>query len=249
MNSLPGYTQLDFAFDGMTHAVYQRGTGPSVLIMHELPGMVPECVALADEIADARFTVFLPLLFGEANQPSSRLRTLGYFTRICISREFRCFSANESSPITTWLRALCVQKIQPASNGRGIGAIGMCLTGGFVLCLMISDLMLAPVICQPGLPFGSTAAQRAALGVSTVDFQQAVDSKLPLLGYRFKDDRICRQERFDTLERAFGPQRFERHDLPGDKHSVLTLDYVGDPAHPTFQARKRMIEFLKQRLT
>ena len=32
---IDGFTQFDFADDGIEHAVYQKGAGPGVLAMHE----------------------------------------------------------------------------------------------------------------------------------------------------------------------------------------------------------------------
>ncbi|MDJ0719934.1 MAG: hypothetical protein QNJ54_37900 [Prochloraceae cyanobacterium] len=43
--------------------VYKKGNGPGVILMHELPGMIPECVDLARRLADANFTVYLPQAF------------------------------------------------------------------------------------------------------------------------------------------------------------------------------------------
>ncbi|MGQ9869258.1 hypothetical protein [Leptodesmis sp.] len=44
--------------------------------MHELPGMIPQCVDLGRAIARAGFTVFLPLLFGKPNQSHLNTRRL-----------------------------------------------------------------------------------------------------------------------------------------------------------------------------
>jgi dienelactone hydrolase len=244
MQSLPGYDVFAFTAAEITHPVYVRGTGPGVLLMHELPGMVPQCVDLGTFIANQGFRVFLPLFFGHAGGRSSPLVAAA---RLCISREFRLWAQNGSSPITGWLRTLCAERIRPDCPGPGIGAIGMCLTGGFVLSLFVSEMMLAPVICQPGLPFGITRAARAALGVSNAHLAEATASSAPILGFRFQNDRICRSERFDTLRQRFG-DRFERHELPGDQHSVLTLSFVDSPEHPTFAARERVLQFLKDQL-
>lgn len=242
---LDGFDAFAYRADAISHTVYVAGQGPGVLLMHELPGMVPECVALARHIVDHGFTVFMPLLFGKADAPPS---TSSNLARVCISREFNCFAHHESSPVTRWLRALCVERIRPRCPGSGIGAIGMCFTGGFVLSLFIDDLMLAPVICQPGLPFPSLKpGAKKALGVSPGDLAEAKNSRSPILGLRFDGDTKCPRERFDTLSEMFG-SRFERHDLPGKDHSVLTLSFVDTPGHPTFAARERLIAFLTDRL-
>jgi dienelactone hydrolase len=245
MKPLAGFEVSEFTSGDITHPVYVRGAGPGVLLMHELPGMVPQCVEFATWIASQGFTVFMPLLFGEPGAPPATTRLA---LHVCISREFHCFAHNQSSPITRWLRALCVERIRPNCPGPGIGAIGMCFSGGFVLSLFISDVMLAPVISQPGLPFPSLKrGAGAALGVSPEDLAEASASTVPILGFRFQGDRICPPERFATLRHQFG-ERFESHELPGDQHSVLTIGFVPEPNHPTVAARDRVIAFLRQQL-
>jgi dienelactone hydrolase len=242
---LDGFQVAPFADGGMEHPVYVRGSGPGVLLMHELPGMVRECIDLATTIANRGFTVFMPLMFGEADAPPAA-KSLA--ARVCISHEFHCFAHHESSPITRWLRALCTSVIRSRCPGPGIGAIGMCFSGGFVLSLFVNDQLLAPVLCQPGLPFPSLKpGAGAALGVSPEDLQEAVASSAPILGFRFEGDKICPKQRFETLRSTFGA-RFEGHELPGTDHSVMTLSFVNDPAHPTFRARERLFAFLHERL-
>jgi hypothetical protein len=91
-----------------------------------------------------------------------------------------------------------------------------------------------------------TAAQRKALGVSPAELDTAVARGIPLLGYRFRDDKICPREKFDTLREKFG-SRFEGHEIAGDKHAVLTISY--DPSNPELRgARLRVIEFLRSQL-
>jgi dienelactone hydrolase len=243
---LRNYRAFDFAHDGTVHSVYYAGSGPGVLLIHELPGMVKECVDLSDHLVAQGFTVFLPLLFGE---PETRPGSARFLLHVCLSDEFRCLAKNKSSPITSWLRALCVERIRPACPGPGIGAVGMCLTGGFVLSLFIPDVMLAPVMSQPALPMPAlTRARKAALGVSPADLSEARESAVPLLGFRFQGDRMCPPERFESLKREFGA-RFEGHELPGNQHSVLTIDFVNRPDHPTYKARERVVEFLRKQLS
>src|SRR5262245_56473349 len=181
LKPLDGFDVSEFTDGDITHPVYVRGSGPGVLLLHELPGMVPQCVDLATHIAAQGFTVFMPLLFGEAGAPPATARLTA---QVCISREFHCFAHNKSSPITRWLRALCLQRIRPGCPGPGIGAIGMCFTGGFVLSLFVDDLMLAPILCQPGLPFPSPRPGAGkALAVSPEDLNEAKASTAPILGF------------------------------------------------------------------
>jgi dienelactone hydrolase len=237
---MTGYSEFSFKSGAFEKIVFVKGAGPGVLLMHELPGMVRECVALADHIAAQGFTVFMPLLFGEANVTNSNLRTLGYFAQICVRREISLFAAESDSPLTTWLRALAREVRIRCPQGKGIGVIGMCLTGGFVINLMLEDSVLAPVACQPSLPFKT---DRRALGVSpeTLRAAKARSAQVPLLCYRFEGDRISPKERYERLQQEFGPA-FEGHVLPGDHHATLTIDLVED-------ARARVVQFFKERLT
>jgi dienelactone hydrolase len=131
---LPGYSEFTFQDGDINHTVFRsRTNGPGLLIMHELPGMTPQCIDLATRVVDAGFTVFLPLLFGEPNDSATVANTF----RVCVSHEFKCLAAHESSPITTWLRALSRRIYAENLGGRGVGAIGLCLTGGFALSLML----------------------------------------------------------------------------------------------------------------
>jgi len=250
---IDGFTQFDFADGGIEHAVYRKGVGSGVLIMHELPGLTPQCIDLANRIASAGYTVFLPLLFGEPNSSATVANTL----RVCVSREFKCFALNESSPISVWLRALG-QRIYGDLNGNGIGVIGLCLTGGFVLSLMADSEVLAPVTSEPSLPFlDLTDAGQRALGVSDADLDAAVENGRELLGFRFSGDWICPVKRFDTLQARFG-KRFIRTDIdsspgnpagiPSHAHSVLTEDYNNTPGHPTRVAFDKVIAFLRRNL-
>ena len=171
-------------------------------LRHELPGLTRECLDLGRRVADRNFKVFIPLLFGKPEFVKSRVRRLANGVSLfCVRREFNLWSENKHSPITDWLRALC-RHIHAQCPGPGVGAIGMCLTGGLVISLMVDEALMAPVLSQPSLPFGISAAKREALGVPTEDLKAAkkrAADGLTLLGLRFKGDLICPPERFDAV--------------------------------------------------
>lgn len=267
------FSTFHFSSDNSTsRIVYRKGEGPAILLMHELPGMIPECVDLARRIADAGFTVYLPLLFGQPDKPLSFPNMLARTVQLCISQEFYCFAKHRSSPITDWLRALC-RKIHQDCGGKGVGVVGMCLTGGFVLSLMADDSVIAPVLSQPALPLGITASHKAALGVSPKDLELAKSKAkkgIPLLALRFSGDIISPPEKFNTLRQEFGdtPETIEKSPelcwkrgpaletievnstsnnpfkIPRNSHAVLSLGYRG-PDHPTNRVFQRVIEFLQ----
>src|SRR5258708_3810596 len=48
--------------------VFSRGSGPPIVLLHEMNGLSPGCVDFGMELAGSRFTVHIPLLFGHPLQ-------------------------------------------------------------------------------------------------------------------------------------------------------------------------------------
>ncbi len=143
--SLEGFETFPFSHAGGTRTVYRRGSGPGVVVMHEIPGITPEVARFAGFVADDGFTVFLPHLFGTPGKPFSNAYVLSQMARACVSREFSLLARRGSSPITDWLRALC-RHAHARCGGPGVGALGMCVTGNFALALMVDESVMAPVL-------------------------------------------------------------------------------------------------------
>src|SRR3954468_7836582 len=88
---------------------------------------------------------------------------------VCIRREFNIWRSERSSPFVDWLRALARQA-HADCGGRGVGAVGMCFTGGFALAMMTEPSVVAPVFSQPSLPLPAGSKKRAAsIGVSPAE--------------------------------------------------------------------------------
>lgn len=60
--ALENFEQFHFDVNGTSRPIYRRGAGPAVILVHELPGITPEAIALARRLASAGFTVFMPSL-------------------------------------------------------------------------------------------------------------------------------------------------------------------------------------------
>jgi dienelactone hydrolase len=228
-----------------------------VIVIHEIPGLHPLVIRFADRIVAAGMTAFLPVLFGEAGRPVAS----GYVLRsmlsaICIHREFNVWFAGKSSPIVEWLRALA-RKAHAECGGRGVGAIGMCFTGGFALAMMTESSVVAPVLSQPSLP-AAAMSKKSAAGIDAAPEEVACarqrfkNENLSMIGLRFKSDRAVPDARFETYRREFG-DKFEAIELedvdatPADRppHSVLTIHMREDG--PTKAAEQRVIAFFKER--
>jgi dienelactone hydrolase len=257
--TLAGFTETSFTDEGVTRAVYRRGAGPGVVIMHEVPGITPEVKAFAERVADAGFTVLVPHLFGTPGKSFSLPYVAQQITRACVSREFDVMASRGSSPITTWLRALC-RHLHAELGGKGVGAIGMCLTGNFALALMVDPAVMAPVLSQPSLPFAIGRERRAGLHLSDEDLvkvKERVAGGCPVLGLRFTADPMVPDARFARLREELGAG-FEAveidsswgnpHGIKRLAHSVVTTDLVDREGHPTRAALERVLGFFRERL-
>jgi dienelactone hydrolase len=256
---LGDYTEGSFAYRGKSRRVFRRGTGPAVIVVSEVPGITPEVVAFADRVHELGCTVVLPHLFGVVGEPASGVNSAQVLAWCCVSREFATWAIGRTSPVTEWLRALGRHELARC-GGPGIGAVGMCMTGGFALAMMVDDGVLAPVLSQPSLPFPVSKRHRRDLGVSAADLEvvrERAAAGVELLGLRFTGDIACPPERFARLREELGDAfvGVEIDSSPGNTHgirkrahSVLTDDFVDEPGHPTRDALDRVLGFLRSRL-
>jgi dienelactone hydrolase len=242
---LTGWTKSDFTAAGYTRDVYRRGSGPGVVIVHEIPGITPKVAQFANEVVAAGFTVLLPSLVGTPGREVSIGYVAASMLKVCVAREFTHWALNETSPIIGWLRALA-RNLHDEVGGPGVGAVGMCFSGGFALAMMVDDIMVAPVLSQPSLPFAMGKAARGAdLNLSPDDalvVARRAAEGCQVLGLRFTDDKLV-GGRFDSLRDLLGDS-FIAVELPSATkrdHSVLTEQR--DDA-----SVQRVIDFLRSKL-
>ena len=167
---------MEFSHEGLRYPVFRAGTGPGVVIMHEIPGITPQVASFARRVANEGFSVALPEMFGTTGKDLSGAYAGREILRACIRREFHVLAARGSSPITIWLRALC-RDLHAEVGGVGVGALGMCLTGNFALALMVDPSVMAPVLSQPSLPFPVGSARRSALHISDGDLGEGAATR------------------------------------------------------------------------
>lgn len=260
VGTLTDWTVTPFAAGGITHDVYERGSGPGVVLVPEIPGLTPQVLGLADHLVEAGFTVAIPSPFGTPGREVSAGAILSVAPRLCVSREFRAFATDVRRPFTDWLRALAVD-VDSRTPGPGVGVIGMCFSGGFALAAAVEGAVVASVLSQPAIPFAAGAKRAANAGLSDADLgvvaARAERGEVCAIGLRFSEDRSVPRARFDTLSRRLG-DAFEVIVLdssPGNAagfskgaHSVLTNEVRERPGHPAYEARERVVAFLRSRL-
>jgi dienelactone hydrolase len=242
--SLTTWEKSQFTSATFTRDTYRKGTGPVVIVVHEIPGITPAVERFADDVVQAGFTVVMPDLVGTAGQEVSGKYIASSMAKVCISREFTTMALGHTSPIISWLRALA-RSLHKEIGGKGVGAIGMCFSGGFALGMMVDDIMVAPVLSQPSLPFSIGKKRGADLNLSPDDavvIAQRAAQGCQVLGLRFDQDKLV-GDRFTSLRELLG-DAFIAIELPSSSkkdHSVLTEQR--DEA-----SVQKVLEFLTQKL-
>jgi len=242
---LTGWEPGSFSAAGLTRVTFRRGTGPGVIVIHEIPGITPKVAAFANDVVDAGFTVVMPSLVGTPGKEMGNGYALASMAKVCVAREFTTWAIGQTSPIIGWLRALA-RHLHQDVGGPGVGAVGMCFSGGFALGMMLDDTMVAPVLSQPSMPFAiGGAARKADLNLSPDDrlvIAERAAAGCQVLGLRFDGDPLV-GTRFDSLRELLG-DAFIAVELPSTAkrdHSVLT-EQRDEPSVG------RVLEFLRDRL-
>ncbi|MFF4607387.1 dienelactone hydrolase family protein [Streptomyces sp. NPDC001339] len=268
-HDLTGFDRGTFTHDGVTRRVLRRGTGPAVMVMAEIPGITPKVLRFAERVAEIGCTAVLPVLFGtpgRAGNPADgggRLKSGLYMAssigKVCVSREFTVLATGKTSPVVTWLRALAAHEHRRC-GGPGVGAVGMCLTGGFALAMAADERLVAPVLSQPSLPLPLTRSRAAGIDICAEDLA-AVRARcerdgLRVMGLRFRGDRLVPGDRFAFLRRELG-EAFVAVELDdsagnpdgvGPPHSVLTEHLIDEPGQPTRLALDGVLDLFRRRL-
>jgi dienelactone hydrolase len=241
MSLLDSWTPGAHTNDGVTHPTYRKGSGPGVILIHEIPGITPEVIGFAEELVAAGYTVVMPHLFGRPEVGMSVGSTLGALRQLCVSAEFTKLATGVTSPVAGWLRSLA-RELHAELGGPGVGALGMCFTGGFALAMMVDPSVAAPVVAQPSVPFAIGKKRGADLNLSPGDLdavRRRAAAGCEVLGLRYRNDSAT-GTRFETLTREIG-DRFLRVELDGKGHSTLTM-------HRRQEAVDRVLAFFGEKL-
>jgi dienelactone hydrolase len=241
MSVLGDWIPGEHTASGVTHPTYRKGTGPGVIVISEIPGITEDVVAFAEEVVGLGCTVVLPHLFGKVPSSDSPVAAMASLGQACINREFNKLALKRTSPIADWLRSLA-RELHAEFGGPGVGALGMCFTGGFALAMMVDDSVAAPVLAQPSLPFAIGKARSADLNLSPADLTKVKEraaAGCEVLGLRYTGD-LAVGSRFETLTRELG-DAFIRVEFPGRKHATLT-------AHRQQEGVDKVLAFFREKL-
>lgn len=266
-DDLADFQGSEFTHQSKTRTVFRRGEGPAVIIIAEMPGITPKVLDFARRVSGIGCTAVLPHLFGVPGRDpnpdahglmGTAVTAVSTLVPACISREFVTLATGRTSPVIDWLRALARNEHQRC-GGPGVGAVGMCFTGGYALAMATDGVLLAPVLSQPSMPFGLTAGRRGAIDISEDDMavvKQRCARGLTVLGLRFTGDRLVPRERFDFLREQLGDAfvAVELDDADANPaatlppHSVLTEHLIDEPGQPTRAALDQVLDLFRHRL-
>lgn len=268
-DSLDDFEKSSFTYDGKTRDIFRKGSGPAVIVMAEMPGITPGVATFARRVADIGCTAVLPHLFGRPGYdptghgaPAALRYMASSIVPACISKEFTVWATGKSSPVIDWLRALAREE-HAKCGGPGVGAIGMCFTGGFALAMATEPSVLAPALSQPSLPFSSPLRKANASSIDCSAEELAVvkgrcaAEGLTVLGMRFKGDSFVPGSRFEFLKEQLGDGfvAIELEDKDANPnaqmknpHSVVTEHLVDEPGTPTHDALMEVLGLFKRRL-
>ncbi len=265
---LADFQRDSFTHEGTTRTTYRSGEGPAVIVIAEMPGITPKVASFARRVADLGCTAVMPHLFGTPGldpTPPTRSRLQGAGAMVssmvpaCISREFTVLATGRTSPVVDWLRALAAHE-HDRCGGPGVGAVGMCFTGGYALAMAADDRLLVPVLSQPSMPLGISSRQRRSIDIDEADLarvrHRCAHDGLQVIGLRFRSDRLVPGERFDFLREQLGDSFIGIELSDGDAnpdavmapHSVLTEHLIDEPGEATHEALQTVLEHLRRRL-
>lgn len=155
----------------LSRTAYRKGTGPGVVIKREIPEIYLEVTPLANCVAEMGFTAFPPNVLGTPGKPFSSGYLMQSVVQTCIRREFALLDPDKSSPIGYWLPPY---RHAHAERGcKGVGALGIYLTGKVALSLMVDESVMVPLLSRTSLPVGPSNASRITFRMRTSAWSNA----------------------------------------------------------------------------
>src|SRR5881628_723080 len=126
----------------------------------------------------------MPHLFGTPEAPASPLGAAKVLGRVCVSNEFTKLATGVTTRVAGWLRSLA-RELHDELGGPGVGALGMCFTGGFALAMMVDTSVV------PSVPFAIGSGRSRDVYLSPGDLavvKERAAAGCEVLGLRFRKD-------------------------------------------------------------
>jgi hypothetical protein len=124
--------------------------------------------------------------------------------------------------------------------------------------MAVDEVVVAPVLSQPSLPFAVSKSRRSDIQISPSEWSTLQGREdLCVIGLRFTGDRAVPAERFKLLREKLGDRfiaveldssKGNPHGHPANAHSVLTEHLDDRPGTPTREALDKVLDFFRSRL-
>ena len=235
-----GFTSAGFEFPTSLGPILRRvvrydAPGPTVILIHEAPGITASTFAIADVLIRANYRVVMPVILDAAWSWRGKRHTAANMIKLCVARELSALATGRTGAIVEWLRGLADAE-HATTAGRPVGVIGMCFSGGFALGTITNPHVSAAVLSQPALPF-VFLPWKTDLGVSAGDLSalhDAIGTGGCIRAMRFSRDSISPRRRMKCLHREF--PAIECVEIPTTSrrmHSVLARAVDQSTSGPT----------------
>lgn len=178
---------------------------PGILLLHEAFGVTSQIKEDAKELAGLGYGVLVPDLYSETGAARYCIRQ--FITEAGMKNRSSNPAVHELFHVLDYLETL------PCIDRERIGAVGMCLTGGFILHLARRPELKAPVIFHHSLGL-------AGAGVSP---RAAAQVRHTIQGHYVTNDLFCPKARQEALRDLLG-DKLDYHLYPGAKHGLRSVD-------------------------
>lgn len=256
---LEGFTAFSFQACGIERSVFVSGVaGPPLIVLHELPSISAELVALARFFIARGYRIYLPALRDGFDTPEAPGDRHAAFWDICIAREFVASLAGDTTrPIVGWIRGLTRRAHHECASAR-VGLLGMCFSGGFALAAAVEPAVSGAVCCGPALPIPPSDAVDISAADQALLAARLAHGDLRMRAYRFQGDASSPCARTQRMGRLLGPH-FVARCLPdaaaqasartqARTHNVLTHHFSEEPGSTTAAVRDEIADFFAWRL-
>ncbi len=207
--------------------VYRDAEAPGIIFLHDLMGAVPVVHEAAKAIAEEGYHVLVPDLY------SGGITQAKYCTSHIFSKAMLFNEVQHNDHMEEIHRIIDFFKTFRNVKGNGLGIVGQCLTGGFILHAAIREEVKAPVVFHHS--FGITG--------SGIPEESASQIQNTIQGHYSNFDPLCPKARVDKLQQQLGNKLVRyQYWLP---HGIPHLFLKNKQAETAFS---RMIHHFKENL-
>lgn len=209
-----------------------------ILLLQEITGINQKLVDFASYLSEEGYHVYVPDLLGPAMANKSAVSNLVRLP--CIRAEIYQLAKGRPTKPTEWVHAF-ISEI--AKKDEQVGVIGMCLTGGFALTLMMHANVCAAVASQPSLntvPRASvfaSSARKVMAENAAYAAQDVIRQKGGALAMRSCFDPMSPPSAISGWKKLLGDD-LAVHTFWGFRHSLL----AGRRSLPAFRLVKNYLD-------